>query len=101
MKNIIILAIFGIFSLLVSQVEFVDIDAGLQGVEHSSVEWGDYDNDGDLDILLTGAEYRGDFETFSRIYNNDNGSFTDIEAGFHDSKGGAVAWGDYDNDEDK
>lgn len=26
----------------------------LTGVSRSSVEWGDYDNDGDLDILLTG-----------------------------------------------
>ena len=28
--------------------------AGLTGVYDSSVAWGDYDNDGDLDILLTG-----------------------------------------------
>ena len=36
---------------------FVDIGAGLAGVNYGSVAWGDYDNDGDLDILLTG--YRG------------------------------------------
>ena len=33
---------------------FVDIAAGLTGVRNGSVAWGDYDNDGDLDILLTG-----------------------------------------------
>ncbi len=33
---------------------FTDIGAGLTGVCYGSVAWGDYDNDGDLDILLTG-----------------------------------------------
>jgi len=30
------------------------VSMGLTGVDHSSLTWGDYDNDGDLDILLTG-----------------------------------------------
>ncbi len=33
---------------------FTDIGAALTGVYWSSVAWGDYDNDGDLDILLAG-----------------------------------------------
>ncbi len=33
---------------------FDDISAALTGVEQGSVAWGDYDGDGDLDILLTG-----------------------------------------------
>ena len=33
---------------------FDDISAALTGVEQGSVAWGDYDSDGDLDILLTG-----------------------------------------------
>ena len=33
---------------------FTDISAGLTGCTYGSVAWGDYDNDGDLDILLTG-----------------------------------------------
>ena len=35
---------------------FSDIGVGLTGVYYSSLAWGDYDNDGDLDILLTGQD---------------------------------------------
>jgi predicted nucleotidyltransferase len=69
----------------------------LTGVDYSSVAWGDYDNDGDLDILLTGAGAGP-----SKIYrNNGNNSFTEqtgisLTAVSYSS----VAWGDYDNDGD-
>ncbi len=77
---------------------FTDIGAGLPGVYVSSVAWGDYDNDGDLDILLTG---KNDGETpISLIYRNDAGVFTDIGAGLPGVCIGSVAWGDYDNNGD-
>ncbi len=76
---------------------FVEISAGLPGVWNSSVAWGDYDNDGDLDILFTG--YGGSLAQ-SRVYRNDGGSFTDIGASLYGVSRGAVAWGDYDNDGD-
>jgi hypothetical protein len=79
---------------------FADIGAGLTGVRISSVAWGDYDNDGDLDILLTG--YDGS-NAVSKVYRNDTSSgfgFTDIGAGLTGVFGGSVAWGDYDNDGD-
>jgi len=77
---------------------FTDISAGITGVCYSSVAWGDYDNDGDLDILLTG--YTSGFEGISRVYRNDGGAFTDIGAGVSGVSFGSVAWGDYDNDGD-
>ena len=46
---------------------FTDISAPLVGVAWSSVAWGDYDNDGDLDILLTGHSQSG---IVTRIYRN-------------------------------
>jgi hypothetical protein len=76
---------------------FTDISAGLTGVQSSSVAWGDYDNDGDLDILLTGWSNSGEI---SKIYNNNAGVFTDISAGLTGVEEGSVAWGDYDNDGD-
>ncbi|MCX6326225.1 MAG: FG-GAP-like repeat-containing protein [Bacteroidia bacterium] len=75
------------------------ISIGLTGVAGSSVAWGDYDNDGDLDILLTG--YTGSVN-ISKIYrNNGDNSFTEqtgiVLPGVWSS---SVAWGDYDNDGD-
>jgi hypothetical protein len=79
---------------------FTDIGAGLLGLARGSCAWGDYDNDGDLDILVTGV-----FETYphqaSKVYRNDGGgAFTDIGAGVASVREGSVAWGDYDNDGD-
>ncbi len=73
--------------------EFTDIQASLTGIYLGAVEWGDYDNDNDLDILLTGAGY-------SKIYRNDEGIFIDIGASLTGIYAGSVAWGDYDNDGD-
>jgi predicted nucleotidyltransferase len=80
---------------------FLDVVSGLTGVSHSSVAWGDYDNDGDLDILLTGQDSSSD--PVSEVYRNDGGSpwtFTDIGAALTGVYDGSVAWGDYDNDGD-
>jgi PKD repeat protein len=73
----------------------------LTGVYRSSVAWGDYDNDGDLDILLTGYNYSSS-QRISKIYrNNGDNSFTEqtgiMLTGVTES---SVAWGDYDNDGD-
>jgi hypothetical protein len=78
---------------------FTEIGAGLVGVSNSSVAWGDYDNDGDLDVLLAGNAIDG-YPT-SRVYRNDGAYvFTDISAGLTGVQAGSVAWGDYDNDGD-
>lgn len=59
------------------------------------VAWGDYDNDGDLDI---GVAYRGQS---NRIYRNDgNGVFTLVWSSTHSEQTRGVAWGDYDRDGD-
>ena len=77
---------------------FTDIGANLTGVSYSSVAWGDYDNDGDLDILLTGDDGSN---YISKVYRNDGGgSFTDIGANLTGVYHSSVAWGDYDNDGD-
>ncbi len=77
---------------------FHDINAGLLGVNYGSSAWGDYDNDGDLDIVITGKNFS--IGSVSRIYRNDDGVFTDIDAGLIDVEECCVEWGDYDNDGD-
>ena len=76
---------------------FSDVSAGLANVALGSVAWGDYDSDGDLDILLTG-QAAGD-NRLSRVYrNNGNSTFTDINAGLAGVAFSSVAWGDFDSD---
>jgi PKD repeat protein len=73
----------------------------LPGVYKSSVCWGDYDNDGDLDILLSGASSRQwPFNLISKIYNNNgnNGFIEQNEISLTGIYQGSIAWGDYDND---
>ncbi len=77
---------------------FTAISTRLPGVRDSSVAWGDYDNDGNRDILLTGTT---DVGPISRVYRNDRLTFIDIGAGLPGVAGvAAAAWGDYDNDGD-
>ena len=57
---------------------------------------GDCDNDGVLDVLLTGLGSSG---RVSKIYRNGGGAnplFTDIGAALAPVSNSSVAWGDYD-----
>ncbi len=75
----------------------VDASVNLPGVSRGSVAWGDYDNDGYLDIFLAG--WTGS-NSISRIYRNGDGTFSDISANLPVVLDGSVTWGDYDNDGD-
>lgn len=65
--------------------------------------WGDYDNDGDLDLYVTGGDHQNSVMVPDVFYrNNGDGTFTDVtaEAGFAKNKGDSRYAGflDYDND---
>ncbi|HMB91345.1 MAG TPA: FG-GAP-like repeat-containing protein, partial [Rhodothermales bacterium] len=79
-----------------------DTEAGLIPVFESASAWGDYDNDGDLDVVLTGLTEAedGSFIRAAQLYNNDNGPFISVQTDIMAVSRGSVAWGDYDNDGD-
>lgn len=64
----------------------------LAGSVNGSIAWGDYDNDGKLDMLVTDS-------TSTRIYHNlGGGNFQIIATAIPGVASGHVAWGDYNND---
>jgi len=76
---------------------FIDINAVLPGVSYCYLSWGDYDNDGDLDLAIAGDTVS---DRITKIYRNDNGNFVDINAGLPGVSYCSLSWGDYDNDGD-
>ncbi len=83
---------------------FSEIATGLIKVNgHSRAVWGDFDNDGFLDILICGRSVQStvDPQPVTKLYKNNggNGTFTEVTtASFVGVWRGSVAWGDYDND---
>ena len=81
----------------------VTFDAGLGEVHYPSqtASWGDYDNDGDLDLYV-GNETTPALVAPSQLFrNNGNGTFTDVAeaAGVINHRWTkAVVWGDYNGD---
>ena len=83
----------------------VSDESGLGIINNSrAAAWGDFDNDGYLDLYLvdSGSDPAGKGPNFL-FHNNHDGTFTDValEAGVQAlalSRGRGAAWGDYDND---
>ncbi len=71
---------------------------------YGSATWGDYDADGDLDLLLNGDGYlqTGEESDFNvRIYNNNGGTFTEgfvFEPYRQANTGQGAVFGDWNND---
>jgi len=68
-----------------------------------TASWGDFDNDGWVDILLVGSLTFGTsgIVPSARIYHNQHdGTFSDIQAGLIGTYYSATAWADFDNDGD-
>lgn len=73
-------------------------ETSVAAVMRSATAWGDYDNDGDLDLAIIGMENN---RAVSKIYRNDGlGAMTDISAPLPPVMDGSVAWSDLDNDGD-
>lgn len=87
--------------VLAQDTLFIDsaVEAGLQGSANElqyGLAWGDFDNDGDVDLFIAARPANQLFR------NNGDGTFTDIaaNAGVEDAEMAAfgAAWGDFDGD---
>lgn len=72
---------------------------GLPGVWLGDVAWGDFDNDGRLDFLLTGTRSFANGPRLTQLWRNTGQGFNQIPIpGLVGLESSSVAWGDYDND---
>ena len=73
----------------------------LPGMNNGRIKWADYDNDNDLDFVLTGYDDAagGSNSFYSEIYtNNGDGTFSVSGISLHQGWLGDTEWGDYNND---
>ncbi len=77
---------------------FLSTTPSIDGFVDGDASWGDYDNDGDQDLLIAG---NNGTDILTVIYNNEgSGVFSEIDQGFIGLENSSVAWGNYDNDGD-
>lgn len=102
-KNFIYLffvSLFAVNAVYAFQISFTRQDFGFRGSSYGAVEFGDYDADGDLDLLVLGEE--GFSSRVGMVYTNNEGVFSSesFVSLPYEFVGGDAKWGDYDNDGD-
>ena len=81
-----------------STASFQSIGAGLTGLELGAVDFGDFDDDGDQDLVTVGLNSNNRPTTI--VYENDgSGSFTALGAGLEGVKNSDAAWVDFNGDD--
>lgn len=70
----------------------------LDGIDSGKSSFADYDNDGDIDLSITGSRGSNDYVTL--LYKNNNGVFEEVNAGLQGLRYSSLAWGDLDMDGD-
>ena len=79
-----------------------DLVSSLQSIrplQNSAIAWGDYDNDGDPDLVISGRDIDGIARAL--LYRNDAGRLVENSlVGLQGVQDGDLAWGDFDKDGD-
>lgn len=99
--SILVLAVSGYFHGTArgqSLPPFTEMPGVLASNTGGDFSWGDYDSDGDLDIVASGSVY-GTMTTL--LQNNGAGVYSEIATSLPSGlDSSAVSWGDYDSDND-
>src|SRR5690349_22690096 len=78
--------------------QFAEVDPGMAQPPFPCVVVGDYDNDGDMDVLVAGMGKKD--IPFTILYKNTGGVFTDSGVVLQGLSRATAAWGDFDGDGD-
>lgn len=71
----------------------------IRGVHAGDTRWVDFNNDGNLDLVVSGINYSLGFGAFA-IYKNEGGKFEAVKDSFEGVMFGSIDVADYDNDGD-
>ncbi|WP_293348413.1 MULTISPECIES: DUF4347 domain-containing protein [unclassified Microcoleus] len=77
----------------------LDRNVKLPGIFNGSAAWGDYNNDGTPDLVLTGDTGAGGY--IAKVFRNEGRNFEEETGAKLPGVKGNAAWGDYDNDGNK
>lgn len=78
---------------------FSESNTVFEGLSYSALDFGDVDGDGDLDVLICGADNANNFKS-SLYLNVGAGNFEVAKSNFEGLSRGSVAFADVDGDED-
>lgn len=78
---------------------FIRKDIDVQPADFGVISPADYDNDGDLDFIISGNVFGSD--PFTKLYQNSSFNFYEVEETFVGVSENAIEWSDYDNDGDQ
>ncbi len=80
---------------------FTDTAAGLAGLAYGQAAWGDFDRDGDLDLVVTGSATLGPpYTPRTVLYRNEAGTLAETAIALPQLHSGTVDWADVDGDGD-
>lgn len=79
---------------------FSDIGGNLVEIGDGDAKWFDFDNDGDLDFVLSGLLDNNQDTAITKIYENINGDYSELSQNLIGIGRGTIDVGDFDNDGD-
>ena len=80
---------------------FTPLNSNIPGLAYGFSSWADIDGDADLDLFVAGSTTLDfPYNTTTRLYRNDAGTFTLIPTGLPGLHSGSSSWGDLDRDGD-